>query len=162
MEITIEWQKPVQLTRNGRPVVSWRDLGESLKDRAGVYFFSRKHGSKFAPFYIGKATSIRVRFKQHIASNVKLMEVVNGYGENARKIGHGARYFHVGYLRATKGPSWGKLDIVEKAMLRDALARDYPVLNLHFTKVKTHTIINVGSRASRSIFPTKETVEARG
>ena len=63
MDITIEWQKPVQLTRHKKPLVDEDDLPNKIEDEPGVYFFSRRFGTKFEPFYIGETLKIRSRLK---------------------------------------------------------------------------------------------------
>ncbi|MGO9400578.1 MAG: hypothetical protein ACLP19_22460 [Xanthobacteraceae bacterium] len=62
MDIQIEWQQPIQLTRHKKPLVDEDDLPEKIGEKPGVYFFSRRFGTKFEPFYIGET------FKHQIAA----------------------------------------------------------------------------------------------
>jgi hypothetical protein len=50
MNITIEWQEPIQLTKFGKIVIDENHLPESIRDKAGVYFFSRKFGKNIFHF----------------------------------------------------------------------------------------------------------------
>jgi hypothetical protein len=51
MNIDIKWQEPIQLTRFRTIIVNKDALPEELENTSGVYFFSRKFGHKYVPFY---------------------------------------------------------------------------------------------------------------
>jgi hypothetical protein len=68
VDIKIEWQQPIQLTKHKKPLVDEDDLPEKIAAKAGVYFFSRRFGVKFEPFYIGETLNIRSRLKSHLNS----------------------------------------------------------------------------------------------
>ena len=66
MDISIDWQVPVQLTRFKKIIVDENELPDAIKEWAGVYFFSRKHGSRYLPFYIGETLTLQKRLKGHL------------------------------------------------------------------------------------------------
>ena len=43
MEITIDCQRPIQLTSSKKLIVAADDLSEEVENVPGVYYFSRKH-----------------------------------------------------------------------------------------------------------------------
>ncbi|MFZ1961568.1 MAG: hypothetical protein WAU63_10025, partial [Methylovirgula sp.] len=61
MNLTVNWQSPLQLTHNGRIIVDETSLPQEIKGKAGVYFFSRRFGKAYIPFYIGETNDIRLR-----------------------------------------------------------------------------------------------------
>lgn len=101
MDIEIEWQNPVQLTKFKKVIVHENHLPETIEDRAGVYFFSRKFGRHYIPFYIGETGKIRARLKGHL-NWAKLVDVLRGMRVGDKKIKQGDRYFHYGYLITKK------------------------------------------------------------
>jgi hypothetical protein len=54
MNITIDWQLPLQLTQHKKIILDPKDISDLIEARPGVYFFSRKFGSHFVPFYSGE------------------------------------------------------------------------------------------------------------
>jgi hypothetical protein len=63
MNIEIDWQEPVQVTRHKRMLFDKYSIPASIEDKADVYFFSRVHGETIEPFYIGQSNTIRTRLK---------------------------------------------------------------------------------------------------
>jgi hypothetical protein len=68
MHIHIEWQQPIQLTRHRKALVSEDDLPDKIKGKPGVYFFSRRFGSKFEPAQSNVASQLHQRSKEFIAA----------------------------------------------------------------------------------------------
>jgi hypothetical protein len=117
MDIEIQWQAPIELTKHWKIIVDENDLPEAIEDRAGVYFFSRKHGMKYLPFYIGETTTLRKRLKDHL-NRTKLTDVLKGYAEDSQ-IKQGQRYFHYGYFIAKPAQQAKKcIQIVQKHLVR--------------------------------------------
>ena len=97
MEITIVWQKPIQLTKHKKIIVDEDDLPETLEARPGVYFFSRKYAKISVPFYIGESKNLRTRLRQHLGTT-RIADVLRSLSVTDEKIKKGVRYFHFGYL----------------------------------------------------------------
>lgn len=163
MDISIEWQPPVQLTRFKKIIVDENDLPEAIEDTAGVYFFSRKHGRRYLPFYIGETLTFRQRLKGHL-NWTKLADVLRGFdvGEDGdNRIKQGDRYFHYGYLITKKGQNKKKcLQIVQRYLVREAMAQGLPLLNEKLTAFKTDTLEFGGTGKSRAIYPKGTAVPA--
>jgi len=94
-------KSPVQLTRHRKPIVDEDNLPDRIRKKPGVYFFSRKFGSKFEPFYIGETLTVRNRLKGHLNSK-KIAFVLFDIDPDSPVKG-GVRYFHFGYLKSGKG-----------------------------------------------------------
>lgn len=77
MNITIEWQEPIQLTKFGKIIIDEKHLPESIRDKAGAYFFSRKFGKKYIPFYIGRTATLKMRLGDHLKTK-KIAFVLRG------------------------------------------------------------------------------------
>lgn len=159
MQITIHWQKPIQLTKNRKVLVDRRELPDVLEEIPGVYFFARKHGSTVLPFYIGETLKIRGRLKDHLG-RVEIVDVLRGESPD-KAIRNGNRYFHYGYLHgnAEKAMMKKRLLIAQKHLIRVALEHQIPILNSNLTKVKTHLLEFTGSAATRAIYDKFSTVE---
>jgi hypothetical protein len=139
MEIKIEWQQPIQLTKHKKPLVDEDDLPDKIRAKPGVYFFSRRFGPNVEPFYIGETLNIRSRLKGHLNSK-KIAFVLLDIDPKSQVKG-GVRYFHYGYLRAGKGQNaktWGK--IVQRYLIRTAIARGLKLININLTTVPTHSL----------------------
>jgi hypothetical protein len=160
MEISIDWQKPVQLTRHKRIIVDKDDLPEAIEARAGVYFFARRFGRICVPFYIGETLNIRSRLKQHLGT-VKIADVLRSLVGAEETIKIGVRYFHFGYIRA-QAPTKQKrcLKIVQKYLIRQAVENEIAILNTNLKKFKTHDLLFEGSKKARAIYSKANVVEA--
>src|ERR1700691_1088421 len=144
MDIEIQWQAPIELTKHWKIIVDENDLPEAIEDRSGVYFFSRKHGTKYLPFYIGETTTLRARLKTHL-DRTKLTNVLTG-ADDYSPIGQGQRYFHYGYFIGKKGQREKKcIQIVQKHLVREAMAHNLPLLNMKLTVVKVHNLKFLGT-----------------
>jgi hypothetical protein len=160
MDIEIQWQEPIQLTRNWTIVIDENNLPKEIQDRAGVYFFSRKHGKTYLPFYIGETENLRQRLKGHLNWS-KFTDVLKGVDERTTKIKQGQRYFHYGYFIPKKAQQKKKcIRIVQKHLVREAMARNLPLLNLKLTAFKTDTLNFVGTKKSKAIYTKTSKVEA--
>jgi hypothetical protein len=145
MQIKIDWAKPVQLTENKIIILEKNDLPVSIAAKPGVYFFSRVHGDRIEPFYIGRAGNLRRRLKEHLDSST-ITEILRDI-EVEKSIKKGFRYFHHGYLLANKGPSVqdNALALAERYLIRTALAAGFQLTNKQGTKFQTHQLLFTGS-----------------
>lgn len=160
MNITIEWQAPIQLTKFGKIVIDENHLPESIRDKAGVYFFSRKFEKKYIPFYIGRTATLKKRFGDHLKTK-KIAFVLRGITDGgAKEIKTGQRYFHFGYVKAGRALNTLRCTkIVEKYLVREALADNYTLLNVKLTAFKTDKITFSGSAKARGIYDKTASVE---
>jgi len=160
MNITIDWQLPIQLTRHKKIILDPKEIVDLIEARPGVYFFSRKFGPHFVPFYIGETISIQHRLKSHLKS-AQIADVLRGISGD-KDIKKGTRHFHFGYLRGNfqKDGAKKRLEIVQRHIIRSAIENDTPILNSSLTKIKTHHLLFNGSPKARAHMEKGNTVEA--
>lgn len=130
MEITIEWQKPLQLTQNKKPLATPDNIPAEISPYPGVYFFARWFGDSSVPFYVGQSLNIRSRLKSHLES-AKIYKALLGLKIENIELGIGPRFFHYGYLKVKPGQQAKTcVKIVERQMIREAaVERGFQVLN---------------------------------
>ena len=158
MNIKIEWQEPIQLTQYKNVLIS--ALPKGIENLPGVYFFSRKFGDKYEPFYIGQTLTLRARLKAHLGET-KLDNVLREVDHAIIRIKAGERYFHFGYYKSTSTPKTKKcLKIVEKYLVRTALAEEFMLLNKQLTAFKTDHLTFSGNAKARGIYAKEALVEA--
>jgi hypothetical protein len=158
MDIKIEWQKPIQLTKHKKPIVDEDDLPEKIAGKAGIYFFSRRFGPKFEPFYIGETLNIRSRLKGHLNSK-KIAFVLLDIDPKSQVKG-GVRYFHYGYIRTGKGQNAKTcIKIAQRYLIRTAIAQGLKLININLTAVPTHSLTFIGSKKARAIYGKSAKVE---
>lgn len=156
MDLDIQWHAPVGL-RDGTPerLIYACDELEFLPDTAGVYLFGREFGVNIAPIYIGKAGNLRLRVRQHLERNIKLMKSI----EAAK---NGRRVVQVGEWRAKPGQQAKRvLPIIESALIKYALAEGFELVNVHGTKTPVHELSMTGNRAGTRLFRTYMKIEHR-
>ena len=160
VQIEIEWQEPVRLTKSKQIIIDETDLPEMIEGRAGVYFFARKHGRRHLPFYVGETIDLRARLKNHLESR-KLADVLRGMNSGDKEIKQGDRYFHYGYV-ITKQAQIAKkcIQIVQRHLVRQAIAQGLPLLNVKLTKYKTDALVFGGKKSWRAIYPKAANLEA--
>jgi hypothetical protein len=160
VKIEIDWQEPIQVTRHKRMLFSKYDIPASIEERPGVYFFSRVHGNKVEPFYIGQSITIRTRLKAHLGS-AKITEVLREV-EEIKTIRKGVRWFNFGYLMPGKGRRNVDevLALAERYLIRQALAKGLTLINDRGTKFKTHDISFTGSPYERKVFGNRAEIPA--
>ncbi len=127
MQVKVDWQNPIRLTKHRKVIVTEKELLSIVQKNPGIYFFSRKFGNTYKPFYIGETRSIRGRLKTHWhTANIQF--VLRGQGEGVlKKIKGGERYFHYGYLvnnpRSNQTPK-DRSEIPNKEGTRNELPTD--------------------------------------
>ena len=160
VNITIDWQEPVRLTQFRQVVIDRDKLPEEINNLAGVYFFSRKFGDKYEPFYIGQTLTLRSRLKSHLGT-INLDYVLREVEYAPIQIKTGERYFHYGYYRSSSMERTRKcLKIVEKYLVRTALAEECILLNKKLTAFKTDQLTFLGTSKARGMYPKEALVEA--
>ncbi len=153
MHVKIEWQEPIQLTRHKKLIITEKEALAKVEKRAGIYFFSRRHGDEYKPFYIGETVSIRGRLRSHWRS-AAIQDVLRGIGgETIKPIKGGERYFHFGYLVNNPADPKKHLRIGQRYLIRQALAIGCALLNKNLTKLTVDTLEFSGSTAGRAIYP---------
>lgn len=142
LNLSIRWCKPVHLVNGRDQGLTYTCEYKELPEVPGVYIFGRHFGAAFAPLYIGKAKNIAKRVLQHFNNNVKLMNRIRDEG----KIG--ARVLIAGEWLPSPGQKPAKaLAVLERALIRHALAEGFEIFNLNGTKAPSHTIEATGYRA---------------
>jgi hypothetical protein len=147
MKIALKWEKPLRLRDGSRQnqIYLCPNL-ERLSRRPGVYVFARKFGKGVVPLYIGQASKLRGRIEGQF-NNLRLMMGI----KNARA---GRRILLVARLNLKRGQQMSKvLDIVESALIKNALAQGHDLLNQQGTKTKVHVITSKGNSSSRQVAP---------
>src|SRR5580765_6459591 len=135
-----DWAHPVELIDGTKQklVYTLKDF-EALPEEAGIYLFCRlwgKRPAKITPLYIGRASNIRVRIRQHFERNVKLMN-----GIRDPDLGNGRRGLIWCTVRAQAPKKKKKiLDILERGLIEHALSEGHELLNVKLTKLKTHSV----------------------
>jgi hypothetical protein len=148
VKISLKWEKPIRLKRMGRHSNQIYDCQhrEHFPSKSGVYIFARRFGKNVAPLYIGQASKLRGRIEGQF-NNLKLMMAI-------RNAPTGHRILLIARLYLQPGQRMSKvLDIVESALIKNALAQGHDLINQHGTKTKVHVIRSKGNASSRQVAP---------
>lgn len=160
MQITISWQPPILLARHKKIVYDEDIILERVEAKPGVYYFSRRHGDKYSPFYIGESINLQGRLKNHLNS-ADIRDILRGLDDVIDEIAQGARYFQYGYLEGKSAKAKQCLDIVQEYMITEALGKGVPLINKQLTKVPTHTLTFQGSKIGKGMFPRSFSIRAK-
>ena len=157
MELEVKWSSPVLLAQNKKLVfedeedLNW--ILEQIPSRPGVYYFSRKFGVTYQPFYIGETMDLRSRLKTHLKT-ADIKDILRGMKIPNIDVKNGKKFFHYGESVGKKGQQAKRcIDLIQRYMIREAVANTFPLLNVHLTVIKTHSVSFSGSKAGRSPFP---------
>ncbi len=147
MKIALKWEKPLRLKDGSRLNQIYLCSGlDDLPKKPGVYVFARKFGNNIAPLYVGQASKLRGRIEGQF-NNLRLMMGI----KNAPA---GKRILLAARLYLKRGQQMSKvLDIVESALIKNALAQGHDLLNQQGTKTKVHVIRSEGNSSSRQVAP---------
>lgn len=149
MDLRFKWLEPFQLVDGARRGLTYMVADadqERLPDVPGIYIFGRRHGDGFTPVYIGQAGSLRSRVWFQLNNN-RLMNSL----EQAR---NGTRELLIGEFSARPGQRAKRaLDIVERGLIKLALAEGHELVNRHGTRIRSHSVEMSGSRSARSWLP---------
>jgi hypothetical protein len=155
MKISLKWEKPLRLKDGARlnQIYYCRECSR-LSRKPGLYVFARKFGKTVVPLYIGQASKLRGRIEGQF-NNVRLMMGI-------KQAHAGRRILIVARLYLKRGQQMSKvLDIVESALIKNALAQGHDLLNQQGTKTKVHVIRSQGNSSSRQIAPLTMFAERR-
>jgi hypothetical protein len=151
MKIEIVWHEPVLLAKN-KTVRSFQELRDSIPDGPGVYFFSRKYGDRFTPFYIGRTENLHTRLRAHLKS-AKIQFMLHGDKKYNSLALAGNKFFHFGLIKSNSSVKTKKcLLIVEKYLIEKAIFDEIPLLNKSGTRIRAHEVNFSGSTPGRAVF----------
>jgi hypothetical protein len=146
MKIALKWEKPLRLRDGSRLNQIYYCRFERLSGKPGVYVFARKFGKNVVPLHIGQASKLRGRIEGQF-NNLRLMMGI----KNAQA---GRRILLIARLYLKRGQRMSKvLDIVESALIKNALVQGHDLLNQQGTKTKVHVIRSQGNSSSRQVAP---------
>jgi hypothetical protein len=155
VKIALTWERPLPLSDGS----SWNQiyvchgLGR-VPSKPGVYVFARQFGNNVVPLYVGQASKLRSRIEEQF-NNLRLMMGI----KNAHA---GRRILLVARLKLRRGQQMSKvLDIVEAALIKNALAQGHDLLNQQGTKTRVHVIKSQGNSSSRQVAPLTMLAERR-
>ncbi len=146
MELKMKWARPINLEDGAAQNLIYVAKGlDTWRDVPGVYFFARKFGGSTIPLYIGKGESLGDRAWQHFKTNTKLMMGI-------RDAANGNRVLILGEFSAKQGQNTKKcIALVERALIRHALAEGYELLNVQGARTPMHSIKFAGNREALSV-----------
>lgn len=156
MDLELVWHAPVAL-RDGSAerLIYACDHLDKIPAAGGIYVFGREFGGDVEPIYIGKAGNLRVRVRQHLEGNIRLMKSI----EAAK---NGRRVVQIGRWVGKPGQQAARvLPIIESALIKVALAAGYELVNVHGTKTPVHELSMSGNRAGTRLFRSFMKIEHR-
>jgi hypothetical protein len=90
MDLYLKWHKPIPLKDSPSANRIYDVTLDSIPDTPGIYIFFRLHGVKHEALYVGKATSLKTRIRQHLnINNDKLMEGIKNSPNGSRSLAFG-------------------------------------------------------------------------
>ena len=157
MELELRWKKPLHLIDGSEWQMIYcldEDDEDSIPEEPGIYVFGRKFGDSFVPLYIGQAKNLCSRIGNQF-NNLRLMRGI----EDAES---GKRLLVFAEFYAKPGQQLAKcLDIIESALIENALTQGFELLNKQGTKTPTHALNFSGARDGARIFSKEMYVRAR-
>lgn len=145
MDLEVFWHPPIEL-RDGKAegLIYYSDYMTEIPETAGVYVFGRTHGDNVEPIYIGKAGNLRRRIRQHFETSIRLMH-------RLQEAKNGTRVVLIGEWKSKKGQQENRvLPVIERMLIKFALAEGYELFNEKGTKTPVHTLSMTGSRTLSS------------
>lgn len=140
--LKLKWHRPVKLREGNAsdPLFYMCDHLSEIPMRCGAYIFGRQFGEQVEPIYIGKAKDLRKRVLQHLEGNVPLMKAI-------MLAKNGARVILACELFVKQGQKQERcLDVLERTLIRLALAQGHELLNVQGVKTPNHTLDFGGAR----------------
>jgi hypothetical protein len=156
MKVQIEWLRPIQLKDARKDGMIYDlDLKKINTGTAGVYIFGRQWGRQFEALYVGQASKIRGRIKNHL-NDLRLMQHLEGAKT-------GERLVLVGRIRVKRGQEMNRcLRVADLALIRHFFSRGDDLVNEHGTRLLRHELESSGQHPKR-FFPSNIYLErARG
>jgi hypothetical protein len=158
LKIELKWDKPIRL-KDGSKLFQFYAIPsprlERIPNRPGVYVFARSFGQSIAPLYIGQTSKLRSRINDHLKSSGRLMMKI-------KRAQAGRRILLVASLKLHPGQREEKvLEIVEKALIKHALAGGFELLNKQGVKTRVHVIKSKGNTSSKQVAPLRMLAEKK-
>ena len=157
MRLELQLYKPVSLRDGRRDGLIYTITDEDLNripDEPGIYVFARKFGEIIAPLYIGQAKELFYRVQGQL-NNLRLMRGVEDAEIGQRMLLYAQFYSRPGQ-RLSKA-----LDVIESALIENALTQGFELLNVQGVKTPTHELAFWGNLTARKTFPRNMFVRAR-
>lgn len=126
MRISVAWHRPARLRLPMSRLHSYFDV-DVLPDAPAVYLLARRFALRVEVLYVGKATSLRRRFRQQL-NNLKLMQAIDDAAIGPRLLIYGTFNNRPGQRIDTV------LDVVERALID------------HFTEAGDQLINKLGTK----------------
>ncbi|MBI1379872.1 MAG: hypothetical protein GC161_02145 [Planctomycetaceae bacterium] len=145
MDLHIDWTRPIPVRRVRSATLEFAIDLEAIPPEPGIYLFGRRHGTSFEALYVGKASRLRARIRQHLNNR----SLLNHLADAAT----GKRILLAGVLTGRQGQQLPKaLALAEKALLRHFLSEGHDLINKQGTKIRSHTLHSTGRHPKR-LFP---------
>src|ERR671912_702871 len=94
---------------------------------------------------------LRSRLKTHLKT-VDIKDILRAMKKPNIDVKNGKKFFHYGESVGKKGQQAKRcIDLIQRYMI--SVANTFPLLNVHLTVNKTHSVSFSGSKAGRSPFP---------
>lgn len=158
MKLRLEWARPVPL-RDGARIHQIYDIDlNKIPATQGVYIFGRQRKDRtrnFEALYVGRATVIRRRIKNHLQNNTRLMLRIKD-AKQGQKVVLTARF------AAQRGQGHRSLSLIEQALIRYFLSEGHDLMNKQGTKLRQHEISSEGQFPKRFIPKVMFLEKARG
>lgn len=144
MKIHLKWEKPVRLRDGAKQyMIYYSTKLDRLPNAPGIYVFARQFANAMIPLYVGKAGRLKNRVEQQLG-HLKLMKKIESSP-------NGRRFLLVARVDFLPGQQERKvLTIVERALIKHALAQGHQLLNHQETKTKVHAIRSTGNKSFKS------------
>jgi hypothetical protein len=156
LRIELKWEKPIRLKDGAKQdqIFAIRRL-DRISQNAGVYIFARSFGKSVKPLYIGQTARLRGRINNHLQSNTRLMMRI-------KKAEAGRRILLVAHLNLLPGQQEQRvLRIVEKALVKQAVANGYELFNKQGVRARVHVIRSKGNTAFKKVAPLRMLLERK-
>ena len=141
MDIALEWLPKIIVSKTAKgffDAVDEFDL-DRIPEEPGIYVFGRQFGKRIEPIYVGKGLNLRSRINQQF-NNHKLLMAIN-------KSKTGPRVLLVAKVKTKRGQRLAKvIRIAERAHIDAAQTAGHPIVNVHGTRPKAHSILIDGKK----------------
>ncbi|GBE58453.1 hypothetical protein BMS3Abin01_01393 [bacterium BMS3Abin01] len=168
----MNWDRPIKLeyVGNQKPTIEgrgsrsqWRLLtcknDELIPKKPGVYFFARRNikSGVYSPIYIGQSKDLR----REITGYFQNQAIMGPIREKTKRKNYDCYLFVAPLVRM--GPNTPKIrDMVEKALIDQALALNCKLCNIQKTKPATRYKIKSKQHAKHIPFPREILVASEG
>jgi len=138
--IRLKWLREIPLQDGASKNLIYSVDRAKFPDATGLYVFGWRYGKNFKALYVGKATSIRKRMKQHFENNVPLMHRL----KNAKS---GKPVVLVACYVPEPGHNAPRcITVAERTLIRHFLLAGHNLANKQGTRLRRHEIHSTGSK----------------